>query len=66
LRLPSQIAELVRVAINNFLLLFCEWNKNKPADRAVYFSKLTTCGEKETVDGRGRAFDATRLLWRGP
>jgi uncharacterized membrane protein YeaQ/YmgE (transglycosylase-associated protein family) len=36
--------------------LFCEWNKNKPADRAVYFSKLTTRGEKEIVNGRGRAF----------
>jgi uncharacterized membrane protein YeaQ/YmgE (transglycosylase-associated protein family) len=29
--------------------LFCEWDKNKPADRAVYCSKLTTCGEKEMV-----------------
>jgi len=49
-----------------FLLLFCEWDKNKPADRAVYFSKLTTCGEKEMVDG-DRAFSTlTDFFGGGP
>jgi hypothetical protein len=45
--------------------LFCEWNKNKPADRAVYFSKLTSCGEKEIVDG-DHALSTLTDFWRRP
>jgi hypothetical protein len=41
-------------------------DENNPADRAVYFSKLTACGEKEMVDGDRALSTLTDFFGAGP